>query len=44
MLNYYDASDLLRSGLNYAHQMILMSLLLIFLLVGLLFFRRRDVS
>jgi ABC-type transport system involved in multi-copper enzyme maturation permease subunit len=44
MLNYYDASDLLRSGLNYTHQMILMSLLLIFLLVGLLFFRRRDVS
>lgn len=44
LMNYYDASGLIKSGLDKTHQLILGSLTLIFLASSILAIRRRDIS
>jgi ABC-2 type transport system permease protein len=44
LLNYYDASGLITSGLNKTHQTILASLMLVFLAGGILGVRHRDIN
>lgn len=44
MLHYYDAGKLLTSGLQLKHLLVLASLFVIFVLLGWLQYRRRDVA
>lgn len=44
LMNYYDASALIKSGLDKTHQLILTSLSLTFLIGSILSIRRRDIS
>lgn len=44
LLHYYDASKLLKDGVNPIHQLVIGNLTLISFLVAVIVFRRRDIS
>lgn len=44
LLHYYDASHLLKDGVDLNHQLVIVGILLVSFFVGIVLFRRRDIS